>query len=170
MTARSVLVAGLLASATLGIAVVAGCDSSIEAPPSLRGTYTLWGALDPTADTQAVHVVAGTDTLLAQSPAPLPVTVTSRDLATGVETVWRDSLVTFRNGSVGHVYRARFRPGFGGRYRVAVRRDGDGGEVSATMTLPPLVVPVVQPVNLTDGTKVTVFWPGAAQLNRVRVT
>ena len=51
-----------------------------------------------------------------------------------------------------------------------MRRDGDGGAVSATMAIPPLVVPVVQPVNLTDGTKVTVFWPGAAQLNRVRVT
>ena len=147
-----------------------GCDASIDTPPSLRGTYTLWGTLDPTSDTQAVRVVAVTDMLLAQSLAQLPVTVASTDLATGEETVWRDSLVPFRNGSVGHIYAARVRPGFGGRYRVAVRRDGDGGEVSATMTLPPLVVPVVQPVNLTDGTKVTVFWPGAAQLNRVRVT
>ena len=150
--------------------MAAGCDATIETPPSLRGTYTLWGALDPTSDTQAVRVVAVTDTLLAQSPAPLPVTVTSTDLATGTSTVWRDSLVTFRDGSVGHVYGARLRPDYGSRHRLVVRRRDDGREVTVTTTVPPRVEPVALPINVAGGIRATALWPGAEQLNRVRAT
>lgn len=159
------LVAVLVAAGAL-----AGCDTAVDSPASLFGTYTLWGALDPTADVQLVRVVAVTDTLLPTRPDPLPVTLASVDLATGVETSWRDSLVTFRNGSVGHIYSARFRPTYGGRYRIVLRRDADGGETTAALTVPPATVPVVQPTSLVDGVRVPVLWPGAPQLNRVRVS
>ena len=153
------------------ILLLAGCDTAIERPPSLSGQYTLWGALDPTQDVQSVRVVAVADTLVPQSASPLPVSVVSVDLATGTETAWRDTVVTFRNGSVGHIYRARFRPAFGSAHRVVVRRASDGGEVSATATVPPLARPLVRPVSLgAEGVRVAVLWPEAPQLNRVRVT
>ena len=162
---RLALFAGLVALAPL-----AGCDNTIETPDSLRGTYTLWGALDPTTDIQAVRVVAVADTLQVRSAAALPITVASVDLATGAETAWRDSVVTFRDGSVGHVYYAAFRPAYESRYRVVLRRDA-GGEVSATATVPPLVVPAVQPTDFSlGGTRAPVFWAGASQLGRIRVT
>ena len=154
----------------VAVGVLAGCDTAIDAPPSLSGTYTLWGALDPTVDVQAVRVVAVADTLLPTSPRPLPITLASVDLATGAETPWRDSVVTFRNGSVGHVYSARFRPDYEGRYRIVLRRDADGVETSASLTVPPVVVPVVQPANLTAGVRIPIVWAGAPQLNRVRIS
>ncbi|HEX8298797.1 MAG TPA: hypothetical protein VF594_06510, partial [Rubricoccaceae bacterium] len=88
-------------------APLAGCDDAIESPGSLQGTYTLWGALNPQADVQSVRVVPVRDTISLGSAAPLPVTVASVDLETGAETAWRDSVVTFRDGTVGHIFNAR---------------------------------------------------------------
>jgi hypothetical protein len=156
----------LCLAAGLGLA---GCDDQIDTPDSLRGTYTLWGALDPTADVQSLRVVPVTDTIGRGTAAPLPVTVVSLDLATGAETAWRDSVVTFRDGSVGHVYRAALRPAYGSRHRVVVRRDA-GGEVSAIVAVPPYVEIVRQTAQLSGGVRYPVLWPGAPQVNRVRVS
>ena len=159
-----------LSALVLVLVALAGCDTTIERPDSLEGSYTLWGALNPTTDVQAVRVSPVDSVLKATSAAPLPVTVVSIDLATGAETAWRDSVVTFRNGTVGHIYSAAFRPAYGGRYRLAVRRNADGGEVSAETTVPRRALPVVQPATFLGGTRLPVLWPEAPQLNRIRVT
>ena len=156
----------LCLAAGLGLA---GCDDQIDTPDSLQGTYTLWGALDPTADVQSVRVVPVSDTIGRGNAAPLPVTVASVDLGTGAETSWRDSVVTFRDGSVGHIYRAALRPAYGSRHRFVVRRDG-GREVSAVVAVPPSVEAVRQTPRIQGGLQYPVLWPGAPQLNRVRVT
>ncbi len=159
-------------SALVGLVLAAGlaaCDDSIDTPDSLRGTYTLWGALDPTSDVQSIRVVPVTDTIGTTSAAPLPVTVTSTDLQTGAEAAWRDSVVTFSDGSVGHIYRSTFRPAYGSRHRFVVRRP-DGSDISALITVPPFVEPVYQTPLLVGGVRYPVLWPGAPQLNRVLVT
>ena len=162
--------ASRLTLALVALTALAGCDDTIDTPESLRGTYTLWGALDPTATIQAVRVIPVTDTIGAGTAAPLPVSVASVDLATGAETAWRDSVITFRDGSVGHIYVARFRPAYESRHRFVVRRD-EGGEVSALVAVPRFVEPVVQAAERGPGQAVLpVLWPGAPQLNRVRVT
>ena len=162
MTLRSafaLLVAALALSA---------CDDSIDTPDSLRGTYTLWGALDPTADVQSLRVIPVSDTIGRGNAAPLPITVASVDLATGTETAWRDSVVTFRNGSIGHVYRAALHPAFGSRHRIVVHRES-GADVSALVAIPPYVEPVIQAPRTSGGIQFPILWPGAPQLNRVRV-
>ena len=160
-----------IAFLALVLLAASGCDNTIEAPPSLRGAYTLWGALDPTADVQSLRVVPVKDTIGVGMTAPLPVTVTSVDLATGQTAAWRDSVVTYRNGSVGHIYRAHFRPAYESRHRVVVRRDGDGGEISAVVTVPPRVAPLAQATRRLAGRVVLpVLWPGAPQFNRATVT
>ena len=164
MKTRLVALAGLLALASL-----AGCDTTIETPDSLQGAYTLWGALNPTTDVQALRVVAVTNTLQVRSAAALPITIGSVDLGTGVETAWRDSLVTYRDGSVGHVYLAAFRPAHGSRHRIVLRRDA-GGEITTATTVPPRVVPAVGPTTSFAGVRTPVSWPGAPQLGRLRVT
>lgn len=153
----------------VALAALAGCDDSIDTPESLAGTYTLWGALDPRADVQSVRVVPVRDTIGLGTAAPLPVTVTSTDLTTGTETAWRDSVVTFSDGSIGHIYRAAFRPLYGSRHRIVVRRE-DGGEVSALVAVPPLVEPLRQTPQLAGGLRYPILMPGAPQLNRLRVT
>ena len=153
----------------LVVAALAGCDNEIDTPDSLRGTYTLWGALDPTADLQSVRVTPVTDSIGLGGAEALPVQVASVNLRTGEEAAWRDSVVTFRDGSVGHIFNARFRAEYGGRYRIVVRRD-EGGEVSALVAVPPRVEPVPRPPTANGPLRVSVLWPAAPQLNRVRVT
>ena len=148
--------------------VLAGCDNAIETPSSLN-TYTLWGALDPTSDVQSVRVIRVADTLVARTAAPLPVTVASVDLSTGTETPWRDSVVTFRDQSIGHVYHAAFRPDYGGRYRIIVRRDA-GSDVTAETTVPPAVTPMILPTDINLGVRAPILWSGAPQLSRLNVT
>ncbi len=154
--------------AALLLALLAGCDDAIETPESLRGTYTLYGALDPTADTQAIRVVPVRDTIGLDEDVVLPISVVSIDLATGAETPWRDSLVTFPRGQRGHVYSAATRPGFGTRQRVVVRRD-EGGEVSALVAVPPRVEPLRRLVSPTGNLQYAFLMPDAPQLNRVTV-
>ena len=151
----------------LAALALAGCDNAIETPPSLN-TYTLWGALDPTADVQSVRVIRVADTLVARTEAPLPITVASVDMNTGIETPWRDSVVTYRDRSIGHVYHAAFRPDYGGRYRLVVRRDS-GIDVTAETTIPPEVTPRLLPTDLNQGVRKPVAWDGAPQLGRLRV-
>ncbi|HEX9951828.1 MAG TPA: hypothetical protein VGB53_08675 [Rubricoccaceae bacterium] len=150
-------------------AALAGCDDAIESPDSLQGTYTLWGALNPQADVQSVRVVPVRDTISLGSAAPLPVTVVSVDLETGAETAWRDSVVTFRDGTVGHIFNARLQPAYGSRHRLVVRRD-EGGEVSAVVAVPALVQVIRQTVQTSGGLRYPILLPDAPQLNRVRVT
>ncbi len=152
----------------VALAALAGCDDSIDTPESLAGTYTLWGALDPRADVQSVRVVPVRDTIGLGTAAPLPVTVVSTDLTTGAETAWRDSVVTFGDGSIGHIYRGAFRPAYGSRHRIVVRRE-DGGEVSALVSVPPLVEPLRQTTQFAGGLRYPILIPGAPQLNRLRV-
>ncbi len=153
----------------LALVLLAGCDDAIETPGSLRGSYTLYGALDPTADTQAVRVVPVRDTIGLDEDVALPISVVSVDLATGAETPWRDSLVTFRDGQRGHVYSAVTRPAYGSRQRFVVRRD-EGGEVSALVAVPPRIEPLRRTIRPTGPLQYAILMPDAPQLNRISVT
>lgn len=158
------LVPALLLAAVL----LTGCEEDIFRPPPLQATYTLWGAFDPTADRQAVRVVPITDTIGVGSPAPLPVTVTSVDLLTGAETTWRDSVVTYSNGSYGHVFLAALRPAYGSRHVFRVV-DDEGAETSALVSVPPLIEPIRQTPVVGGGVRYPLLWVDAPRLNRVRV-
>lgn len=150
------------------VALLAGCEEDIAAPPDLPAYYTLWGAFDPRADVQAVRVVPITDTVGLGSPDALPVVVTSVDLRTGAETPWRDSVIAFSNGGYGHVYLADLRPAFGSLHVLRVVDDG-GTETSALVSVPPLVEPIVQtPVVGANRVDYPHLWVDAPRLNRVR--
>lgn len=151
------------------VAALAGCSEDVPPAGGLSESYTLWGALDPTADQQRIRVVRITPTITAGDPNPLPATVTSTDVATGVVTAWRDSVVSFSNGTVGHVFVARMRPAFGSVHVVRVT-DPDRPEVSAVVSVPRRTAPPIQlPTERTSqGPVFAAFWPDAPRLNRVR--
>ena len=156
--------------ATLVASSLMGCDESIPKPESLEQRYTLWGAFDPGSDQQYVRVVPITDTVSLGSSAPLNVEVRSLELATGTETIWRDSVVTYRTGAIGHVYTSSLRPDFESRHVFRVISP-DGNEVSALVPMPPLVEPVLQTVRLTAAeASYPIFWPGAPQINNPTLT
>lgn len=159
----------LLAAAAVLVAL-SGCSEDVPSAGGLTESYTIWGALDPTADVQRLRVVRITPTITTGDPSPLPAVVTSTDVATGVVTTWRDSVVTFADGTVGHVAVGLFRPTFESVHVVRVT-DPDRPEVSAVVRVPARVARPVRLPNQTnvDGPVYLGFWPDAPRLNRVRV-
>ncbi len=160
-------------SALLAVVVVValgGCSEDVPSAGGLTESYTIWGALDPTADVQRLRVVRITPTITTGDPSPLPAVVTSTDVATGVVTTWRDSVVTFSDGTVGHLAVGSFRPDYGSVHVVRVT-DPERPEVSAVVRVPARVARPVRVPNQTnvDGPVYVGFWPDAPRLNRVRV-
>lgn len=159
-----------LSMAVVLVTTAGGCSEDVPAAGGLTESYTLWGALDPTSDAQRIRVVRITPTITSGSTDPLPATVTSTDAATGVVTAWRDSVVTFDDGTLGHVFVASLRPAFGSVHVVRVV-DPERPEVSALVRVPPAIPsPVLLPIVREQGAPViTGFWPDAPRLNRARI-
>lgn len=129
------------------IAVVGGlsaCETGVE--PIVQGDryFSLYGFLDMRHDTQYVRVEAVAPTLRVTSPEALEARVTSTDLATGDSTVWRDSVVTFSDGTYGHVFWTPLRIIASHTYRIEVERP-DGRRTWAETTVPARPEPEVQP-------------------------
>lgn len=143
-------------------AVAGGCAEDVAAPPPSGAAFTLWGALDPQSDRQAIRVVAVT-TVIEDQPGPLDASVSSTDLRNGARTEWRDSVVTFGNGTHGHVFVADVDVDFNGMYRIDVVRS-DGAAARAIVTVPPLVEAFLE-TDEGGSPEEAALWPGVPQLN-----
>ena len=147
--ARSLFVAALAIAAA---APLAGCADAVDPTVGTAQAFSVYGYLDPTADRQALRVVPIEATLGADTTAAVDAAVTSVEPATGRTAAWRDSAVTFRDGSVGHVFVADYTPTAGAAIEVTVRAS-DGRRATVAVETPPLARPTVGPalpdVNLT---------------------
>ncbi len=124
------------------LSTATGCAEDVAAVLEGDRTLTVYGYLDPSADTQAVRVFP-IDTLLRSQPAaPLDVEVRTVDLATGEAHHWQDSIVHFRDGTIGNVYWSAFRPAYEGAYRIEFRA-ADGALTTASVDVPGRVTPEV---------------------------
>ena len=150
----------LLLAAALALGLSA-CDTDV-APTSTDGrAFTVWGQLDPTASRQAVRVDPIAATI--DQEVPFEGTVTSVDLGTGAETAWRDSLVTFADGSTGHVFLADYRPAYDSRVELRVTQ---GGAVTtyARVTVPPRVTPYFGDLSVGTRSEIDLVLPGAPRV------
>ncbi len=149
---------GLLALAVMG------CEDTVAPTGDAGRPFTLYAVLDPMADVQALRVSTFRETLDVPEGDVIDAEVESMDLNTGEAMPWADSLVSFGDGRVGHVFRARFRPVHGHRYRIEVRRS-DGAVSSAEVVIPPLVEPL--PLSPVVGSAIVLrsLWPGVPELN-----
>jgi hypothetical protein len=142
-----------------------GCADSVSPTFDADKPFTLYGVLDPTAEQQALRVIPFAPDLNPQEPGPLGAVVTSTDLTTGETITWRDSLVTFGDGQVGHVYLADVRPVYRRPYRIEARRP-DGAVSSAEVTVPPFVSPLaLAPRTPVGSVELSAIWPAAPRLN-----
>lgn len=159
---RNVLMVVLTASIAF-----TGCDGT-EVDPFLSTNryYSVYGSLDMRLSTQFLRVVP-IDTLFGiDDDAPIDATVRSVDLITSEMEVWRDSLISFADGTHGHVFMTHMRIKPGHRYRIEVERS-DGAVTWAETTVPTEPVAEVGIPNVTSppeaplpmGTQ-KVFWRG----------
>ena len=105
--------------------IVSGCDESVNPILGTEEAFTFYGIFNPQADTQAIRVYSIDGILKPESSQKLDALVTSVNKETGDTQVWRDSVIEFRNGTVGHVFYSLFRPEHDAVYTFkALRSDG----------------------------------------------
>ncbi|WP_420456714.1 hypothetical protein [Rubrivirga sp.] len=121
-----------------GLASAAGCSDVVDPTVGTDQVFSLYGYLDPAADHQAIRVVPIGATIGADTSRTINATVTSEELGTGQTVAWRDSVVTYRNGTVGHVFVADYTPTPRSRVALTVTA-GDGRVASVEVEVPPLV-------------------------------
>lgn len=140
---------------------ISACSNTVDPFIQTDSYYTIFGYLDTGSDTQYVRVVPFRLELGAEEARPLDAVVTSTDLDSGIEQEWRDSVITFGDGSVGHVFISNFRPIPGHEYRLEVERAD--GVASWAQTVVPLAVnaTVIPPAQFGTGPITqTVVWDG----------
>lgn len=117
-----------------------GCEDDVNTTVGEDLPFSLYGYLDPTADRQAIRVVPITDRIDDDMEGALEAVVTSTDLGTGVSSTWRDSTVTFADGTTGTVFVADLTPAPGSRVRLEAT-DPTGAVSAVEVTIPPIVAP-----------------------------
>ncbi|MEM0962334.1 MAG: hypothetical protein AAGK21_07365 [Bacteroidota bacterium] len=130
-----------MALAALASGSWVGCSDSVDPTLGLDVPFSLYGYLDPTADRQGIRVVPIAESINADSVS-IDAAVSSTDLETGETLRWRDSLVTFADSSIGHVFVADFTPRPGSTIQVDAQRS-DGAVSTATVSVPSISEPVV---------------------------
>lgn len=122
----------------LSILILFGCEEDLTLVEETGRAFTLYGVLNPHADTQFVHVFPIEGTLEHASPEPLAARFTSTDLVSGETRVWADSVIRDQWGQYGHVFWAPFRVAYDHAYRLEVV--GAEGEASRVdVAVPPRV-------------------------------
>ncbi len=134
-----------------GLFVFSGCEEAVNPILESDRNFSLYGTLDMNADVQYIRVAPIRETLEQESAAPLAAVLTSEDLNTGRKLVWRDSVIFFSNGDIGHVYHAPLRLQPGHTYRIEVKDEGSEVVTSAETTVPELLTPEVFPAALSGG-------------------
>lgn len=118
---RHVLVGVMLGCA----AVLAGCDTSVDPIVGTDKAFSLYGVLQPRADTQWVRVFPVTERLELTPPESLSVSVTSVDVERGERVTWRDSLIQEDDGRYAHVFWTPRSVKYDHTYRLDVLADDD---------------------------------------------
>jgi len=115
--------------------LLVGCEEEVVGALNTEYPFSLWGVLNPLADTQFVRVFPVEATLAPGLPVPLDARFVSMDLATGEEHTWRDSLFVDSSGAVGHVFYAPFQVVWEHTYRIEVTKAG-GRTSTAEVEIP----------------------------------
>ncbi len=154
---RRAFVPALLAA----LCLFSACSETVDPFIDAGRYFSLYGYLDTDRDTQYVRVIPLRRRVDLPPPGPLDATVVTTDLVTGEQRAWRDSLVTFSDGTTGNVFFGVFRPHFGHRYRIEVR-DEAGNTASAETTVPDAREATIGPVytgTTLQSVSQDVLWP-----------
>ena len=150
MTSRRLALFGLL-PILLASVLLTGCEDSVNPFVEEDRYFTVFGYLDTAPDQQFVRVIPLRTDFAAADETQIDATVTTTELDSGQTTAWRDSVITFPDGTVSHVFHAGFRPIPGRTYELTVSR-ADGKQSKARTT-----IPTVTGVELDSPTQSTSF-------------
>ena len=153
----------------LATLLFSACETYVDPVIDTDIPYTMYGFFNPTSDTQAVRIYPVDGILERGDASPLDAVVTAINLSNGLQVAWRDSVVTYRDGEIGHVYWGRMSVAYEGRYRLEVRRS-DGVVTAVEADVPPLTEGQPDDGNLSRPTlPINVLWPDAPNLIDISV-
>ncbi len=127
-----------------------GCDNTVDPFIESDRYFTIFGYLDTATDTQYVRVVPFRTEIGGTAGDTLDVRVTATDLENDVVYEWRDSVITYSDGSVGHVFYAPFRPIPQHTYRFSVEKPDGSASWAETVVPPAEEVEVTPPAAFAD--------------------
>lgn len=125
----------ILLLALVVLPVLAGCDDTVNPFVEEDRYYSIYGYLDTASDEQFLRVVPLRTDFATADAETIDARVYTVEQETGQTVEWQDSVVTFNDGSVGHVFHAGIRPVPGWTYDLVVERS-DGIQSRATTTIP----------------------------------
>lgn len=133
----------LLVLAFLPLFALLGCEEDVIGVLGTDLPFSLYGVLSPQLDSQWVRVYPIEDRLEPSVDEDLDATFISRDVQTGEELIWSDSLVQDAFGQHAYVFWAPFRAEYGHTYQITVRNSA-GDESTVETTVPPATELIVQ--------------------------
>jgi hypothetical protein len=136
------LVSALLVATLL---LNSGCETSVAPRSGADRHFSLYGVVNPTADSQGVIVFPIENDLRALPAEPIDALLTSTDLQTNESVEWRDSIIVGDEGAV-HVYWAPFRAAHDHSYRINVRSASGERHSEVEVHVPPEAEVVPGPV------------------------
>ena len=123
-----------------------GCEDEVNPFIGTDLPFTLWGQINPTADTQAVRVFAIDPVLDLIPPTSLDASVTIIELETGQRYPLSDSLISLPGDDYRHVFWSVFDVQYGNTYRLEVERSDGGFSRSEEIKVPsPIEITQVPP-------------------------
>ena len=136
---------------TIFLVLVTGCDPTVESFHDNERHYSLFGVLNPSADTQFVRVEPLRDGLLVRAPESLNAAVTLTNQSTDRTLSLRDSLFRYLDPATAHNYYTTAPIDSGTTYRLRVRGP-DGTTSYADVPIPASgpTLSVVSPVTSLD--------------------
>ena len=136
---RSALVACLLTLFTLG------CEESVDVQLEINRPFTVFGIINPKADTHGVRVFEIQSEIRLIRPEPIDATVTTTLMQTGTVQAWQDSVIQLADGDYRHVYWAAFPATAGETYRLDITRSDGETSTAVTTIPPPVTLEVLEP-------------------------
>ena len=132
----------------LGMLGLSACSEEVNPFIGTELPYSIWGQINPDADTQAVRVFLIDDVLQLVSPDPLDAMVSIVNVDNTTRYVLRDSVIQLRSGDYRHIFWAPFSVNHNETYRIEVERSDGQLSRSAEVRVPAPVSLDVLPANI----------------------
>jgi len=128
--------------------LIVACSETVETRIPLDHPFSIYGIINPKADTHAVRIFEITNNISIIRPDPIDAMVRTTQLSSGETRVWRDSVIQLDDGNYRHVFWSIFTASVGETYHLKVTRS-DGAQSEAMTTVPPpITLEVLQPDTL----------------------
>lgn len=126
--------------------IVSGCEEDVNPFIGTDFPFTVWGFVNPKADTHAVRVFTIDEVLRLIPEEPLDATVSIINVEDTERHILQDSAILLPTGEYRHIFWSEFPVNYNETYRLEVERsDGLITRSTAVMVPPPISIDVLEP-------------------------